>query len=83
MGIRREWEEHVTTRMDAEKLVKITKSNIPAGRRFPRRPKRRWSELIPSENRRTAITMKNNKYTAYWQVHGPMEDSLYFFLMFV
>jgi hypothetical protein len=27
---RREWEEHVT-RMDAERLVKISRDNIPAG----------------------------------------------------
>ena len=34
---RREWGEHVT-RMDAERLVKISRDNIPAGRR--------WSDLI-------------------------------------
>ena len=28
---RREWDEHVT-RMDAERLVKITRNSIPAGR---------------------------------------------------
>jgi hypothetical protein len=43
---RREWDECVT-RMNAEKLVKISRNNIPAGRRSPRRPKRRWSNLIP------------------------------------
>ena len=43
---RREWDEHVT-RMDAERLVKISRDNIPVGRRSPRRPKRRWSDLIP------------------------------------
>ena len=31
---RREWNEHVTT-MNAERLVKISKDNIPAGRRSP------------------------------------------------
>ena len=29
---RREWDQHVT-RMDAEKLVKISRDNIPVGRR--------------------------------------------------
>ena len=42
---RREWNEHVT-RMDAERLVKISRDNIPAGRSSPGRPKRRWSDLI-------------------------------------
>ena len=42
---RREWDEHVT-RMDAERLVKISRDNISAGRRFPGCPKRRWSNLI-------------------------------------
>ena len=42
---RREWEEHVTG-MDAERLVKISRDNIPAGRRSPGRPKRRWSDSI-------------------------------------
>jgi hypothetical protein len=36
-----------TTKMDAERLVKISRDNIPAGRRSPGRPKRRWSGLIP------------------------------------
>ena len=34
------------TRMDAERLIKISRDNIPVGRRSPGRPKRRWSELI-------------------------------------
>ena len=42
---KRKWDEDIT-RMDAERLVKIAKDNIPAGRRFPGCPKRRWSELI-------------------------------------
>ena len=41
----REWDLHVT-RMDVEKLVKISRGNIPVGRRSPKRPKRRWSDLI-------------------------------------
>ena len=39
-------DEHIT-RMDAERLVKISRDNIPARRRSPGRPKRRWSDLIP------------------------------------
>ena len=42
---RREWDQHVT-RMDAERLFKISRDNVPAGRRSPGRPKRRWSDLI-------------------------------------
>ena len=42
---RRKWDQHVT-RMDAERLVKISRVNIPVERRSPRRPKRRWSDLI-------------------------------------
>ena len=42
--IRREWDEHAT-RMDAERLVKISRDNMPAGR-SPGGPKRRWSDLI-------------------------------------
>ena len=42
---REEWDKHVT-RMNAERLVKTSKDNIPAGRRPPEPPKRRWSELI-------------------------------------
>ena len=44
--IRREWDEHVT-RMDAGRLLKISSDNIPAGRKYSGRPKRRWSDLIP------------------------------------
>ena len=36
---RREWDKHVT-RMDAEVLVKISRDNIPVGRRSPGGPKR-------------------------------------------
>ena len=44
------WDGHVT-RMDAERLVKISRDNIPAGRTSPGRPTRRWSDLIPDKNR--------------------------------
>ena len=40
-----EEEEHVT-RMDAERLDKISRDNIPAGRRSPGTSKIRWSDLI-------------------------------------
>ena len=43
---RRERDEHVTS-MNAERLVKISRDNIPAGRKFSGHPKRRWSALIP------------------------------------
>ena len=43
--IRREWDEHVT-KIDDRRLVKISRGNIPAGRRSPGRLKRRWSDLI-------------------------------------
>ena len=38
MERRRKWDEHVR-RMDADILVKISKENIPAGKRSPGRPK--------------------------------------------
>ena len=41
---RTEWDEH-TTRKDAERLVKISRDNIPSGR-SPGRLKRRWNDLI-------------------------------------
>ena len=41
---RRERDEHVT-RMEAERLVKISRDNVPAGRPAER-PKTRWSNLI-------------------------------------
>jgi hypothetical protein len=41
---RREWDEYVT-RMAAERLVKISRDNIPVGISAGR-PKRRWSDLI-------------------------------------
>ena len=42
---RRKWEEHVKI-MDAERLVKILRDNILAGR-SPGCPKIGWSDLIP------------------------------------
>jgi hypothetical protein len=42
---RREWDEHVTKK-DAEKLVKLSRDNIPAGKRSPGRPRRIWGFLI-------------------------------------
>ena len=42
----REWVEHVM-RMVTEKLVKISRDNIPGRRRSLGYPKRRWSGLIP------------------------------------
>ena len=46
----REWHIYLT-RMDDEILVKTSRDNIPAGRRFPVRPKIRWSYLIPGKNK--------------------------------
>ena len=37
--------KHVT-RNDAERLLKISRDNIPAGRKSPGLPKRRYSDLI-------------------------------------
>ena len=51
---RREWDEHVT-RMYTERLVKISRDNIPAGRRSPGCPKRRWSDFILHQNRRNRL----------------------------
>ena len=42
---RREWDEQIT-RMDADRLVEISRDHILAGRRSPRCSKRRWSDLI-------------------------------------
>ena len=43
--IRRKWDQQVT-RMDAERVFKISRDIIPLGRSYPGRPKRRWSDLI-------------------------------------
>ena len=40
------WDEHII-RMNAERLVKMSRGNIPARRIFSGLPKRRWSDLIP------------------------------------
>ena len=45
--IRRGCDEYVR-RIDAERLIKISRDNLPAGRRSPGRQKRRWSDLIPT-----------------------------------
>ena len=42
---RRKWDQHVT-RMDPERLVKISRDSLLAGRSSPGRPKRRWSDMI-------------------------------------
>ena len=43
--LRRKWDEHAT-RMNAERIIKISRDNIPTGK-FLGRPKRRWSDLNP------------------------------------
>jgi hypothetical protein len=57
----REWDEYVT-RMKAERLVKISRYNISAGRRSPGSSKRRWSDLIPggTANNKKKKKKKNN-----------------------
>jgi hypothetical protein len=51
---RRKWDDLVT-RMDAVRLVKISRANIPAGRRALGRPKRRWSDFISGKNRQNHL----------------------------
>ena len=51
---RREWDQHVT-RMDPWKLVKISRDNMPVGRKSLGCPKRRWSDLIIDYNRRNCL----------------------------
>ena len=41
---RREWDQYVI-RTDAERLVKISRDNIPVGRRSPGRPKKNMERL--------------------------------------
>ena len=43
------WGEHIT-RMDAERLLKISRDNrlVSDGRRSPGRPKKRWRDVKPS-----------------------------------
>ena len=57
---RREWDEHVT-RMNANRLVNISRDNIPAGRRSSRYLKRRWSELILVKTGRIICNKKKKK----------------------
>ena len=38
--------DQLVTRMDAERLVKISRDHTPVGRRSPGRPKIRWSDSI-------------------------------------
>ena len=49
--------------MGAERLVKISRDNIPAGRRSPGRPKRRWSDLglVKQEDSLTTTKRKKKK----------------------
>ena len=42
---RREWDKQVT-RIDAGRIVQISRDNILAGRRSPGRPKEGWTNLI-------------------------------------
>ena len=44
---RQEWNDHVS-RMDANRIAKITRDNIPTGRRSPGRPRKRWSGSLPN-----------------------------------
>ena len=44
---RRKWEVNVT-RLDAERLFKISRNNITAGRKSPGPPKRRWLKQAES-----------------------------------
>jgi hypothetical protein len=41
--------------MDAERLFKISRNNVPAGRRSPGRPKRRWRDIIFDYNRQNRL----------------------------
>ena len=58
---RRKLDEHVTTRMDAERLIKISRDNIPAGIISPGCPKRRWSDLILDLKRRNRLQQKEEQ----------------------
>ena len=44
--------------MNAEKLVKISRDNIPATRRSPGRPKSRWRDLIVDLNRQNCLQQR-------------------------
>ena len=56
--IRGAWDQHVK-RMDAERLFKISRNNIPAGRRSPGLPKRRWSDLVWLKQTESPIKRRN------------------------
>ena len=43
------------------RLVKISRINIPAGSRLPRRPKRKWSDLIPRKSGGTAYNKEEEE----------------------
>ena len=47
--------------MDAERLVKISSDNIPAGRKSPGRQKRRWGDLILDYNRRNRLQQRRRR----------------------
>ena len=61
---RREWDQHVT-RIYAERIVKISRDNIPVGRRFPGRPKRRWGDLMIETYGRTPTQKSRNKTSTF------------------
>jgi hypothetical protein len=54
--------------MDDVRLLKIIRGNIPAGRRFLGRFKRRWSDLIFDLNRRNYLKHRRirRKRACFW-----------------
>ena len=57
--------DEIVTRMDAERLVKISKDNMPAGRRSPGRPEKKMERLNAwLKQAKPSITkkMKNNNF---------------------
>ena len=56
---RREWDEHVT-RMDAERLVKISRHNITCRKKIFRTPKMKRN-LIPGETNGTAYNKERRR----------------------
>ena len=58
---RTEWDKHVT-RIHAERVVKISRDNIAAGKRSPGRPKKK-QQLNPwSKQTESSITSKRRLY---------------------
>ena len=53
----KEWDENVT-RMDAERLVEISRDDILAGGRSSGRPMRRWNDLTAIKTCGTAYNKK-------------------------